>query len=82
MSDARWVAIAFDKQTELMVKEVELIGVSTAQIVDLYKLTDDDEAESGRFDVGPEHAKALWPYSHGQLDLSIGDWQIEARDPR
>jgi hypothetical protein len=74
--------MSFDKKTELLVKEVELIGLSTQQVLGLFGVDDEDEVMGGRLDIGPEHVPALAPYAHGQLDLGIADWQLEARDPR
>lgn len=82
MSNARWVAMAFDKQTELVLKEVELIGLSTATVLELYGYENEDDVMGGRFDIELKHVPVLAPYAHGQLDLGIADWQLEARNPR
>lgn len=81
MTNVRWVAMAFDKKTELLIKEVELHGLPTATVLELYGFENEDDVMGGRFDINAEQVPVLAPHAHGQLDLEIADWQIEARDP-
>lgn len=78
--DVRWIAMAFDKKTERLVKEIELYGLSTKTVLDLYGYDHEDDVMGGSLEIGPAHASVLAPYAHGQLDLDMADWQLEARD--
>jgi hypothetical protein len=79
MTKVRWVAMGFDKKTERLVHEIELVGLRTHAVMKILGVDDEDEVIGASFDVNPERAKALASYAHGRLDLSIADWQIEAR---
>jgi hypothetical protein len=79
MMDVRWVAMGFDRDSERLVQEVELDGLTTEIVRRLMRLQSDEDAIGACFDVLPEHVAALNPYAHGRLDLNVADWQIEAR---
>ena len=79
MTNVRWVAMGFDKKTERMIQEVELNGLTTEDVRQLFRLQEDEEAIGVCFDVLPEHVPILAPHAHGRLDLKTADWQIEAR---
>ena len=79
MTDVRWVAMSFDKKTERLLEEIELDGLTTETVRQLFKLQRDDDAIGVCFNVLAEHLAVLAPHAHGRLDLTAADWQIEAR---
>jgi hypothetical protein len=79
MTDVRWVAMGFDKRTQRLLEEVELDGLTTETVRQLFNLQRDDDAIGVCFNVLPEHLAVLAPHAHGRLDLAAADWQVEAR---
>ncbi len=68
--------VCFDKQTEELIQEVPLVGITLRRLQEIFSVTPDDPMYDG-FRIEPRHVEQLQPFLSRKLDLEHCDCFLE-----